>query len=319
MNKKLTVLLVSTAVLATMVTAAACAAKKASTKKAAAPDTVRKTTATESAADLNDDGQNPVMNFIGNYYGGRACITVETKDADSALINVVWGDSYNTKAVWTMEGILNEEETSVSYDNGIKKMITLNEDGEVISEEIIYSSCKGVFVFSYDGITWDDFNEHIADGMVFRFGTSVEEVCTTLPIEETNETSSNEPEELPAEVTEPAPKTAGEISGEYISGRANVTVDAADPSNVMVKVVWSESADTKVIWRISGEYNEETESIRYANGVKKVLTYAEDGEAVLEEVCYTDGSGVIVFSYDGFTWDDFTENIAENMVFIKEA
>ena len=87
----------------------------------------------------------------------------------------------------------------------------------------------------------------------------------------------------------------------------------------MIKVVWSGSIDTKAIWRISGMYNEDTESIIYTGGVKKVLTYDENGEAVLEEVCYTDGSGVILFSYDGFTWDDYNESAAENMVFIKQA
>ena len=364
MKKNLIVLLASTAVLATAITAAACASKAVAARKAAAPVVPQATTTVqttvETTAEIINDGQNPAMNFIGNYYGGRACITVEAEGTDGASISVVWGDSYNTKVVWTMSGTFNAEATSLVYKNGYKKMITLNEKGEIISEEILSTDCSGVFVFSYDGITWDDFNEHIADGMVFRFGNSVEEVCTTILPGETTETTPEvtakptekpaaptatpvptkaptatpkpvvipepetkvtEPEvtEPAAEITEPAHKTASEISGEYSGGRATVTVDAADPDNVMIKVVWSESADTKVIWRISGKYNEETESILYTNGVKKIITYSEDGEAESEEVCYTDGNGVILFSYDGFTWDDYNENVADNMVFIKQA
>ena len=343
MKKNVFVLLGITTALVTSVAVAACATKKNQVKTQ--PQIPHKeTTITETT--ISDDGQNPVMNFIGNYYGGRACVTVEAKGSDKAEITVVWGDSYNTKAVWTMSGTFNEATTSVFYDNAIKKMITLNEKGEVIFEEYLYTSGRGEFVFSYDGVTWDDQNEHIADNMVFKYGDSAEGVLATDPTEyipETSEsaaasaaatsaklTETEKPKETekPAEtketepattVPEPAHKTAAEISGTYVSGRATATVDASDPDNVSIRIVWSESADTTVVWRISGRYNEETETILYDGCVKKVLTYADDGETELEEVSYTDGSGAILFSYDGFTWSDYNENIAENMVFIKEA
>ena len=358
MKKNLIVLLASTAVLAAAITVAACATKKVTTPKAAAPVAIQATTTAQTTEEIINDGQNPVMNFIGNYYGGRACITVEAEGTDGANISVVWGASYNTKAIWTMSATFNEDETSLVYENGYKKMITLNEDGEIISEDILSVDLQGVFVFENDGVTWDDFNEHIADGMVFRYGNSVEDVCTTIFPEETveaipeetvesveptatpapttvpttaptatptpvvvpePETKSTEAEETKptAEITEPARKTAAEISGTYVSGRATATVDASDPNNVMIKVVWGESADTKAIWRIYGRYNEETETILYEGGVKKVLTYNENGDVELEEVDYTDGCGAILFSYDGFTWDDYNENVAYNMVFIK--
>jgi len=194
MNKKLIVLLASTAVLATAITAAACATKK-NTEKAAAQPQLRETIAKETIAP--DDGQNPVMNFIGNYYGGRACVSVEAKGSDEAEITVVWGDSYNTKAVWTMSGTFNEATTSVFYDNAIKKVITLNEKGEVIFEEYLYTSGRGEFVFSYDGVTWNDLEEHIADTMVFRFGDSVEDVCTTIFPGDVVETIPSEPTATP--------------------------------------------------------------------------------------------------------------------------
>ena len=122
MKKNLYLILGTTAVLATAIAVAACATKK-NTAKAAAQPQFRETIAKETIAP--DEGQNPVMNFIGNYYGGRACVTVEAKGSDEAEITVVWGDSYNTKAVWTMSGTFNEATTSVFYDNAIKKMITL--------------------------------------------------------------------------------------------------------------------------------------------------------------------------------------------------
>ena len=355
MKKNLIVLLASTAVLAAAITVAACATKKVTTPKAAAPVAIQATTTAQTTEEIINDGQNPVMNFIGNYYGGRACITVEAEGTDGANISVVWGASYNTKAIWTMSATFNEDETSLVYENGYKKMITLNEDGEIISEDILSVDLQGVFVFENDGVTWDEQNEHIADNMVFKFGSSAEEAigdAGTTPVpEQTNDkttettvettseteakpteapkaTETEKPTEKPTETeatepyvepADPAHRTAAQISGTYVSGRATATVDASDPNNVTIKIVWSESVDTQAIWRISGRYNEETETILYDGAVKKVLTYDESGNVVLEEVDYTDGSGAILFSYDGFTWDDYVENVANNMVFIKSA
>ena len=65
MKKTLIASLISVAVIATMITAAACAAKKSATVKAAAP--AIQETAAEATEEIINDGQNPVMNFIGDY------------------------------------------------------------------------------------------------------------------------------------------------------------------------------------------------------------------------------------------------------------
>ena len=303
MKKTLIASLISVAVLATMITVSACA-----TTKPAVP------AAQEPAAEIINDGQNPTMNFIGNYYGGRACINVEPEGTNDAKITVTWSSSYDSKAVWTMSGFFDEETTSVSYVNGIKKMVTYNEKGEVISEETLDTNCKGVFVFDNDGVTWDEQNEHIADNMVFKYGDpamdSTEDAGTIVFPEETvtikhdnsedkTVVSDLEPEAKPTEAPKPTEKPAE-------PEEKNTEPEAVQPS--------AENNDPahRTAAEISGTYT-------YSGGVKKVLTYNESGDVELEEVDYTDGSGAILFSYDGFTWSDYNENIAENMVFIKEA
>ena len=347
MKKNVFVVLGVTTALVTSVAIAACTAKKNQVKTE--PQIILKETAINETT-ISDDGQNPAMNFIGKYFGGRACVSVEAIGEDEAEITVVWGDSYNTKAVWTMSGTFNEATTSVFYDNAIKKMITLNEKGEVIFEEYLYTGGRGEFVFSYDGVTWNDLEEHMADTMVFRFGDSVEDVCTTIFPGDVVETIPSEPTATPTpkptdkptatptpkptetataptepaatqpsvEVTEPAPKTAADINGEYKSGRVTVEVDSEDPENVQIWVIWTASHNSKAVWSMSGKYDPATETISYENGTKKVFTYTEEGEPETETVEYTNDKGVFVFSYNGVTWDEYNENIAEGMVFIKE-
>ena len=78
MKKVLSLLLALTMIFAL----AACAAKTEPSGSEAEP--------AETPA---EDGQNPVMNFVGNYACDRASILVEADGADGAKISVQWGSS----------------------------------------------------------------------------------------------------------------------------------------------------------------------------------------------------------------------------------
>ena len=146
MNKRICVLLATVMALGTTIAVAACATNKPEASPVSAGSET-------SLSEVVNDGQNPVMNFIGNYYGGRAAILVEATGEDSAKFTVTWSESYDTKAVWTMSGVFNEATTSVAYYDGVKKSVTYNDKGEITSEMEIYNGGKGEFVFSYDGVT----------------------------------------------------------------------------------------------------------------------------------------------------------------------
>ena len=51
-----------------------------------------------------EDGQNPVMNFVGTYGADRATVLVEASEADSAKITVSWSSS-----ACSMMGILMQQ------------------------------------------------------------------------------------------------------------------------------------------------------------------------------------------------------------------
>ena len=116
-----------------------------------------------------DDGQNPVMNFIGRYGENRATIDVSAEGDSDAKIHATWGSSAWQTAEWDMSGTFDEKTLTVTYDNCVKKVITF-EDETSATEEVAYKNGKGSFTFSEDGtLTWDDQEEHIADGTVFTY------------------------------------------------------------------------------------------------------------------------------------------------------
>lgn len=127
----------------------------------------------EEAAAEPDDGQNPVMNFIGDYVNGRADILIEADGDTGAKATVTWGSSAATQAVWTMSGDFSIDTHEFTYKDGVKKEVTYNEDGSIAEEKEIYTDGTGMMIFSEGNegpyLEWKDDKENIADGLTFTF------------------------------------------------------------------------------------------------------------------------------------------------------
>ncbi len=134
-------------------------------------------------ASTEEDGQNPVMNVVGYYRCERATIVVEPEGSENAKISVTWGGSAWERAEWSMSGRFDPETMSVSYTDGVKKIVSYKENGEVASEETEYTDGTGVVSFDAErwALTWQDDREQAAEGMVFMGG---------LPDEESTETAA---------------------------------------------------------------------------------------------------------------------------------
>ena len=117
------------------------------------------------------DGQNPVMNVVGDYQADRCSVHVEADGTDGARISVHWGSSASESAEWTMSGTFDTENHSVYYQDGVKKNVVYGSDGKITSEEEVYTGGHGTFIFNAENntLTWEEDQEHIADGMVFEY------------------------------------------------------------------------------------------------------------------------------------------------------
>lgn len=133
-------------------------------------------TATDAPADeetvnsVDDDWQNPVMNFVGNYGCGRAMVLVEADGADGARITALWSSSYNERAQWVMTGKFDADTLSIPYEDCVNSIITYQENGEIASVDEVYSNGHGRIVFDANAytLTWEDDQENVAEGLVFE-------------------------------------------------------------------------------------------------------------------------------------------------------
>ena len=111
----------------------------------------------ESGGGVVEDGQNPVMNFIGEYQWERAHALVEADGMENVKITITWGSSYDSLRQWEIKGYFDTETLIVEYHDAVVKDITYNEDGTVKSEEIILEGGSGSVAFRENGgFVWND-------------------------------------------------------------------------------------------------------------------------------------------------------------------
>ena len=110
---------------------------------------------------------SPVQRYSGRWGSGRCTVDVIGEANNSVVIKVSWGSSASERAEWTMSGNFDEDGSTVYYTDGVKKIVTFNEDGSVKSTEEVYVGGKGSFIFKDNTMTWEDLAEHMADGMTF--------------------------------------------------------------------------------------------------------------------------------------------------------
>ena len=172
--KKLAVI---TILLAMLCSLAGCGGKQADSskeaadgKEAASVETTESTESTESAVTEDQDWQNPVMNFIGEYQCDRAHATIECMGKDEAIITIEWAGSVSDYAHWDIYGHLDAETMTIAYDGCTKSHIVYNKDGEIESEEQEYDDGTGTITFNDAGtFTWHEDQSETGTDMVFEW------------------------------------------------------------------------------------------------------------------------------------------------------
>ena len=123
--------------------------------------------------DQQSDGQNPMMNFIGNYTNGRAMMYVSCVGMDQASVKITWSGSVADSAVWTMSGDVSSTDDAVTltYSNCTKEVLTYAEDGTVLSDTFQYQNGSGSIEFkaSDNNAYWNDAQENASGGVSFWY------------------------------------------------------------------------------------------------------------------------------------------------------
>lgn len=119
-----------------------------------------------------DDGQNPIMNFVGYYVCDRANVFISADGEEGASAIVTWSSSAWENSTWMMSGTFDPETLQFEYHDCVKTDYKYEDDGDVESQEEVYTGGHG-FMFFKEGdplsLTWQDDQEKVAEDMVFEY------------------------------------------------------------------------------------------------------------------------------------------------------
>ena len=106
--------------------------------------------ATEPAeTPVEDDGQNPVMNFVGVYHADDSIeALVEADGADGAKITITWAGSPWFHNQTVMSGPFDPETLTMTFADAALTEYTYNSNGSVAEEKTSYTDGKGNAVFN---------------------------------------------------------------------------------------------------------------------------------------------------------------------------
>lgn len=119
-----------------------------------------------------EDGQNPVMNFVGPYVWYRANALVEAAGTDEAKITVDWASSAAENTEWVMSGKFDPEKLTVEYSNCVRTDYVYNENGEIESQTVVFENGTGSITFREESpltFVWEIDQEQFNDEAVFEW------------------------------------------------------------------------------------------------------------------------------------------------------
>lgn len=146
---------------------------------------------------------------------------------------------------------------------------------------------------------------------------------TPAPIIETMEVTPAEEDAQAAQLASPyAPAFARnpvmDFTGDYHNGKSTLLVEASGEEKAMLTVVLSGDSKSQTVFTANTKFDEDTNSIVYTNGTKKIVKFDKDGNVVSEKKVYTNSTGRFVFGSQKALWTDSNEQVS-NLIFDFDA
>lgn len=121
------------------------------------------------------DGQNPVMNVIGDYVdtnSQRAMLNIQAVgegDSTKALLTVHWANSASDGVEWELPCDFDPQTLTFTYEKGVRKEYVAGEDGTVIYTTVA-DDLSGFFtILKDDTIIWHDNGDSTSNGCTFVY------------------------------------------------------------------------------------------------------------------------------------------------------
>ena len=244
-----------------------------------------------------DDADDPEGEaYVGLWAVDDYILEILPADTDAALFDCVvtrYGQD-GTGDCWSYTGCAYDDvgRALSSLEVGVHAAIALDDEGEWIPGLPDYGDGAAAFALNEDGtLTWTDFKQVPGgDALVF--------------------------ERVETEIENPV----AAFEGRWVSDRAELTIEDLDDA-IYCTVRWGSGAFEVAEWSYEAGFDGISGTlVTFETGVKRIVTYGEDGEEAASEVEYEDGAASFALNEDGtLTWTDFKQAPGENALVFERA
>ena len=138
-----------------------------------------------------DDGQNPVMNIIGNYMNDRLSATIEAVGTNGAKISAYWGETARDGFQWELTGTFDDATNRINYSDAKKTSVTYTDVDVFEVNEVVFENGKGYIQVNDDyTLTWNDEQDPDMAFEPLEFVPVETEEDTTAPASEADDTTA---------------------------------------------------------------------------------------------------------------------------------
>ena len=110
--------------------------------------------------------------YVGTWFdetSQRATLEITDLGNDQYEMLLSWGSSASEATEWRMSGAL-DGVGDLAYAGGTKAHVVYGENGEIVSEEAVYTDGEGWFSVAEGGLVWTDFQEETCADFFFVRG-----------------------------------------------------------------------------------------------------------------------------------------------------
>jgi hypothetical protein len=144
---------------------------------------------TEEEAE-EEEVEEEVNPFVGDWLCDDAGIYID-KEEEIFNVYILWDVGDAEDDIWEYVCSL-DAETGALKGEGQKTHETIDEEGNVVSSEVIYTDGSAIFTLEDDVLIWDDAKENVAEGMRFERGEEEELLVESDELDESEDEGEQE-------------------------------------------------------------------------------------------------------------------------------
>lgn len=122
----------------------------------------------EAEEEVEEEEGEEISPFVGEWLCDNASIYIDEEDG-AFDIYIMWDISETETDIWEYKCTL-DPQTGALTGEGKKSHEVIDEEGEIVSNEEIYTDGSATFALEDDALIWTDAKEDIAQGMRFERG-----------------------------------------------------------------------------------------------------------------------------------------------------